>query len=638
MVLAAQALHAVDWLVIGLCLVGTIGVGLYFTRRAGSDIDSFYVSGRALPWYLAGVSMIATSFASDTPLWISSLVRQYGVYYLWQYWTPAIGSALAVVLFARLWRRLGILTDVEFMELRYSGRAAAAQRFWIGFTLAIFFCPLIIGWVTKAMEVITRVAMGLPEEYRPWTTALVILVALGSCTLSGLWGVVYTDFVQFLLATGGTVALACFAVHEVGGLDAMVVQLQAMSDWSGRGLNILPSIGPGGHQMSVWNAIGYFGILWISVALSGGYNAQRLLACRDSRHATLAMLLHTIVYYAVICWPWVLIGLCSLILFPGLTAIGSHDAAYPHMIVTLLPIGLRGVLVAAMLAAFMSTISTLFNWGSSYLVNDIYRRFLVRRADPRHYVTVGRVATLLMAALGGLISYLGEDIQQLLTIAYVVGAGPSVVGLMRWFWWRLNAVGDLAANVVAWVVAPVLLFPCGLPEPLLDAPMRIFLGPDSHFSSDPDLLGARMLFMVILVAVVAFVVSCMTPPTTDERLAAFVRQARPFKIFWRPVADRLGIEYPRSETLRRTLVSWAVMGLCVYALLLGIGKFLLGASLAGAIWMAVFAVTLVVTVIRIGTDLDDAPDADRVAPCASEPVALKTAQKQVRSSGRPTTE
>jgi len=295
------SLQFLDWLVIVGYLFLTIGLGLYFTRRAGRSMDAFFVSGRSLPWYLAGVSMIATSFASDTPLWISALVRQYGIYYIWQYWAPAIGSALAIVLFARLWRRMGVLTDIEFLELRYSGRAAAWVRGWSGFTQALLFCPLIISWVTKAMETITREAMGLPPEYRLWTTIVVVGVALVSCALSGLWGVVYTDLFQFILATVGTIILAFLAVRAVGGLEMMVERLTALEEWSGSELLIRPSVGAAGNQMSVWNAIGYFGILWISVALAGGYQAQRVLACRDSRHASLAMLLHTMLYYAVIC-------------------------------------------------------------------------------------------------------------------------------------------------------------------------------------------------------------------------------------------------------------------------------------------------------------------------------------------------
>jgi len=593
------SLQFLDWLVIVGYLFLTIGLGLYFTRRAGRSMDAFFVSGRSLPWYLAGVSMIATSFASDTPLWISSLVRQYGIYYIWQYWAPAIGSALAIVLFARLWRRMGVLTDIEFLELRYSGRAAAWVRGWSGFTQALLFCPLIISWVTKAMETITREAMGLPPEYRLWTTIVVVGVALVSCALSGLWGVVYTDLFQFILATVGTIILASLAVRAVGGLEMMVERLTALEEWSGSELLIRPSVGAAGNQMSVWNAIGYFGILWISVALAGGYQAQRVLACRDSRHASLAMLLHTMLYYAVICWPWIIVALCSILLIPNLGEGVSHDAAYPRMIVSLMPTGLRGVMIVALLAAFMSTISTLFNWGSSYIVNDLYKRFLVREASSRHYVMVGRAATFFMAAMGAVISLYARDIQQLLTISYVVGSSITLVGLMRWFWWRLNAWGELAGAVSGWTLAGLLLF-----ARIFDAPARYLFGPESNLSSDSDLLGARMMTVMLVVAVVAVVVSLLTPPTEADRLEQFVRRARPFHFFWKPIIRRFTEPGYETESLSRTLVSWGAAVLAVYSLMFGIGKVLLGQAVVGGAALLVFGIALWVTVRRISQDFE----------------------------------
>ena len=604
-----MSLHPVDWAIIGLYMAGTMIVGLYFTRRAGRDMDSFFVSGRSLPWYLAGVSMIATSFASDTPLWVSSLVRQYGVHYVWQYWAPAIGSALGIVLFARLWRRLAVLTDNEFLEMRYPGRLASALRFWSGFSAAVFFCPLVIGWVVKAMEVITREMMGLPPEYRIYTTIAVMIVALISCALSGLWGVVYTDFFQFVLSLAGTIALAVLAVKAVGGLGPMVERLNALDAWPGRSLAIAPTVGSGAHQMSVWNAVGYFGILWLTVALSGGYQAQRILACRSTRDASYAMLLHTAVYYALICWPWILVGLCSILLLPDLGG-SSHDAAYPRMMLKLLPIGLRGLMVAAMLAAFMSTISTLFNWGSSYLLNDIYRRFLVRHAADRHYVHVGRLATVFMAFAGALISLQAANIQQLLTIAYVVGTGPAVVGILRWFWPRLTAAGDLTAVVAAWVVTPFLLFPCGFKHPIFDAPARWLMGWEANLSDDPNLLGARMSFIVIVVTLLAVTVSLCTRPTPDEHLRAFLLKARPFRFCWRSVIRRLDLFYVDEERPASTLVSWILAMGCVYGLLFGIGKLLLGAPVSGAAWLMVSGVTLLLTIRRVRWEHDaaGAPD------------------------------
>ncbi|MEN6384950.1 MAG: sodium:solute symporter family protein [Phycisphaerales bacterium] len=594
-----SSLNWIDWLVIALLLGITVSIGLYFTRRAGKDINSFFVSERALPWYLSGSSMIATSFAADTPLWVSALIRQYGVYYVWQYWAPVIGAGLAIVLFARLWRRMGVLTDIEFIECRYSGKFAGTLRFWSGTSSALIFCPLIIGWVTKAMETISRETMGLPSEYKIWTTIIVVCVALTMCTLSGLWGIVYADFFLFIIATAGTTTLAILSIHHVGGLHAMVEKLSSMHGWAGHNLNIAPSIGSNAAQMSIWNAIGYFGILWIMVAVSGGYQAQRLLACKDGRHATFAIMMHSIIYYGIVCWPWIIVGLCSLIVIPELGHGITNDSAYPRMIITILPIGLRGLLVAALLAAFISTISTMFNWGASYLVNDVYKRFIVKKGSTKHYIWIARIATVMMAAGGGLISFFAHDIQQLLTIFYVVGSGMIVVSVMRWFWWRLNAAGDLAATLAAWIIAPLLLF-----AKIFDVPARIIFNLDREieFSSDPNLVGARMLFMTISITAIAVVVSYLTKPTDLERLKDFVHRARPFKLFWKPVVGQMQIEYCEYEGLGRTLVSWIFSAGCIITLIFGIGKLLLGHPLTGVCLLCVFGILLYITVQRINKD------------------------------------
>ena len=576
-----------------------ISIGLYFTRRASTNIQSYFVSGRSLPWYIAGSSLIATSFAADTPLWVSSLVRQYGVYYIWQYWAPFIGAALAVVLFARLWRRMGVMTDVEFLERRYSGKIAGVLRFWEGASLSLFFCPLIIGWVTKAMETITREAMGLPEQYRILTTVIVVAVALSLCALSGLWGVVYTDFLQFLVATIGTVTLAVMAVRHVGGLDALVEHLTNSEQVSPNVMKIVPSIGHGNDQMSVWNAIGYFGILWWMVAASGGYQAQRLLACKDSKHSSYAMLMHTIFYYGLVCWPWIIVALCSLIILPELGEGVSQDSAYPRMIVTILPIGMRGLLIAALLAAFISTISTMFNWGSSYVIHDVYKRFIVRQASSSHYIWMSRLATIYMAAIGGIISFQAENIQQLLSIAFVIGSGRVVVSILRWFWWRLNAAGDLAAVISSWMLAVLLVF-----TDLFDHPARIVLGlsDGARFSTDNDLVGARMLFMVVTVTIITIIVTFLTKPTDDGRLKEFLQKVQPFRLFWKPVINRLHIEYQERDNLNRTLTSWLILVICVLTLIWGIGELLLGSPLKGVIALVLFLITLCLTIKRVRED------------------------------------
>lgn len=594
-------LSLVDYIVIVAIMLCLIGVGLYFTKKGSTSLDSYFVSGRSLKWYIAGTSMIATSFAADTPLWVSGLVRTHGIHYIWQFWAPLIGAVLAVVYFSRKWRRMGFVTDVEFTEARYGGAPAKVLRGWSGAWGALFVCPLISAWVIKAMETISREALGLPEEYQVAVTLAVVTIAVLMCGLSGLFGVVYTDFIQFALATGGTLLLAVMAVQEVGGLDALVEQLRGMEAWSGNELSILPQFGNEPGQMSVWNGIGYFGFLWMTVGLSGGYQAQRLLASKDAKHASYAQLLHSIVYYALMAWPWIIVALCSLVLLPEL-AVADQSAAYPRMIVTILPVGLRGLLVAALLAAFISTISTLFNWGSSYLVNDIYRRFLNRNATESNYVSIGRIATVFMAAAGAYISIQAKDIQTLLTLAYVLGSASLVPAVLRWFWWRLNGKAELVGMVAGWILVVLLMI-----TKTFDAPMASLLNLEEGvaFSSDPNLVGARMLFMILSVGVCVVVAAFLTKPDDPELLKQFVLRARPFPMGWRPIIKLLDEPYHTPEPFWRTMLSWLIALVGVSSTLFGVGKLLLGPRPLGLALLAVGALALFITLNRIRTDCSE---------------------------------
>lgn len=587
-----------DYFVIVAIMLCLIGVGLYFTKKGSTSLDSYFVSGRSLKWYIAGTSMIATSFAADTPLWVSGLVRTHGIHYIWQFWAPLIGAVLAVVYFSRKWRRMGFVTDVEFTEARYGGAPAKVLRGWSGAWGALFVCPLISAWVIKAMETISREALGLPEEYQVAVTLAVVAIAVLMCGLSGLFGVVYTDFIQFVLATGGTLLLAVLAVQEVGGLDALVEKLRGMESWAGNELSILPQFGNEPGQMSVWNGIGYFGFLWMTVGLSGGYQAQRLLASKDAKHASYAQLLHSIVYYALMAWPWIIVALCSLVLLPELV-VSDQSAAYPRMIVTILPVGLRGLLVAALLAAFISTISTLFNWGSSYLVNDIYRRFLNKNTTESNYVFIGRIATVFMAAAGAYISIQAKDIQTLLTLAYVLGSASLVPAVLRWFWWRLNGKAELVGMVAGWVGVVLLLITRSF-----DAPMATLLNlPEGvAFSSDPNLVGARMLFMIILVGFFVITAALLTKPDDPELLKKFVLRARPFSLGWRPIIKLLDEPYNTPEPFFRTMVSWIIAGTGVSCMLFGVGKLLLGPRGLGLLLVVVGVTAIYITIRRIQFD------------------------------------
>lgn len=592
-----QTLALIDYAAIAIVILFTIGVAIYFTKAGGKDMESFFVSGRSLPWYVAGASLTATSFAADTPLWVTSLVREYGVHFVWQFWAPFIGAILTVVYFGRRWRRMAFLTDVEFIETRYGGGFAKLLRGWGGAFGALIICPLICGWVIKAMETISREALGLSEDQRIYATVGVVAVAIIVSTFGGLSGVVYSDFFQLILATLGTLLLAVLSVAAVGGLDVLVEKLRAIPDWSGNNLALLPEIGDAPGQLPVWDAISFF-LIGMGIAVGGGYNAQRLLACKNSAHASGAQLLHSIFYYALMPWPWIVVALCSMVLIPHIPE-AEQGTAYPRMLMMILPIGLRGLLIAALLAAFISTITTLFNWGSSYLVNDIFRRFINEDCSQHTYVVIGRFATVLIAAAGATISLMADSILELLALNYVLGAGSYLLAFAPWLWWRMNRYGAFAAFVASWVVAiGMLVFK------VFDAPLGYLLGLEEGvvFSTEIRLTGARMLLAILIVTTTAVVVSLLTPPEPMENLKKFLLRARPFSFGWRPVIRELGEPYDAIEDFGRTMFSWVIGMAMVLSLLYGVGQLLIGSTTVGVACLVISAITLWWTLVRLKQD------------------------------------
>ena len=616
-------LHWLDYLAIIFMLVASVGIAVYFTKSSGNDMESFFVSGRSLPWYAAGASLTATSFAADTPIWVTALIREHGIHFVWQFCLPFIGAVLTAVYFGRRWRRMAFLTDVELVEARFGGGFASFLRGFGGAFGALVMCPLTCGWVIKAMETISREALGFPPEMRIYVTIGVVIMAIIVSTFGGLSGVVYADFFQLIFAVFGTVLLAVMAVLAVGGPGAMVEKLHALSHWSGNNLELIPKIGSEPGQLPIWDLI-TFVLLGISIAIGGGYNAQRLLACKDSNHASRAQLLHTVCYYALMPWPWIVVALCSLILIPHIPD-AEQGSAYPKMVMMVLPIGMRGILVAALLAAFISTITTLFNWGSSYLMNDVYRRFINKDASDRTYVMMGRVATAIIAAAGAYISLKADSILQLLSLSYVLGAGGIIIAFSQWFWWRLNRYGAMAGFVVGWfVLFGMLVFK------IFDAPMGWLLNlPDTVtysstlitteagktlidtssfdgvvFSTAASLTGARMLFALVTVTASVFIVTMLTPPEPMEGLKKFLLMARPFPMGWKPVIRELGQPYDPVESFGRTMLSWFIGMVMVLSLIYGIGELIIGKTSLGIACLVVSLLTLIWTLVRFKQDYE----------------------------------
>jgi solute:Na+ symporter, SSS family len=564
------ALTTVDWVIIAGYFLISLAIGLYFTGRAGNSVAEFFLSGRDLPWWLVGTSMVATTFAADTPLAVAGFVGKNGIAGNWIWWNFAFGGMLTVFFFARLWRRAGIMTDVEFAELRYSGKPAAFLRGFRALYLGIPINCVIIGWVNLAMAKILSVTMG-------WNRLTAVLVSLAITgvysALSGLWGVVATDFFQFIFAMAGTIALAYFAVKapQVGGIEGLWAKLPAST------FEFTPRIGESASGTALALALplvtflAFVGVQWWAAWYpgaepgGGGYVAQRMMSAKDEKHSFLATLWFTIAHYCVRPWPWILVGLASLVLYPDLA---DKELGYVMVMRDLLPPGWRGVLLGAFFAAYMSTISTQLNWGTSYVVNDFYRRFWRTDASEQHYVWVSRVATILIMLLGGVVTFYLDSVKQAWEFVIESGAGIGLVLILRWYWWRVNAWSEIAA-----MVAPAVGF--------------AFLKAFTHVA-----FPYTLLYLVAWTTVVWLLVTFLTAPEPREHLVAFYKRVRPDGPGWKPIAAVVGGTAP--QPLGMLFVDWICGWVLIYAMLFGVGTLILKSAVASLPYFAVAAVSVAI--------------------------------------------
>ncbi|MBM3791681.1 MAG: Na+:solute symporter, partial [Acidobacteria bacterium] len=447
-----------DWSIVFGYFALSAAIGIHYSKRAGGSTHEFFLSGRNLPWWLAGTSMVATTFAADTPLAVTELVARNGIAGNWLWWNFLFGGMLTVFFFARLWRRAGIMTDVEFTELRYSGAAAAFLRGFRAIYLGLFINCVILGWVNLAMASILEGMFAVPREQVHLYVIGALVITAAYSALSGLWGVAVTDVFQFAIAMAGTLLLAFIVVPlpQIGGLDGLVSRLP---DWAFRFTPVIgdesaPTAG-GAMAISLSAFLAYVGIQWWASWYpgaepgGGGYVAQRMMSAKDERHSLFATLWFQIAHYCIRPWPWIVVGLATLVLYPDLPA-EQKRLGYIYAMRDYLPSGIRGLLVAAFFAAYMSTVATQLNWGASYVINDFYRRF-VRPAGPEsHLVAVSRIATILVMAISVAITGMIERISGAWEFIIECGAGLGLVLILRWFWWRVNAWSEIAA-----MVAPV---------------------------------------------------------------------------------------------------------------------------------------------------------------------------------------
>lgn len=556
----------IDWALLLLYFALSIAIGLYYSKRAGANTNEFFLSGRNLPWWLAGTSMVATTFAADTPLAVTELVAQNGIAGNWLWWNFVFGGILTVLFFARLWRRAGVITDVEFTELRYSGKPAAILRGFRALYLGVFINCIIMGWVNVAMGSILQGLFGIPEhQVIVYVAACMVIVALYSA-LSGLWGVSVTDVFQFVIAMAGTIILAVVVLQlpEVGGIAGLKAKLPK---WR---FDFFPAVGTTeqfdgaqGLALSFAAFLAYVGVQWWASWYpgaepgGGGYVAQRMMSAKDEKHSLLATLWFTIAHYCLRPWPWILVGLASLVLYPDLA---DKKLGYVYAMRDFLPPGLLGLLVAAFFAAYMSTISTHLNWGTSYVINDWYRRFVRQNAEERHYIRISRIVTFVVMAISIVLTIVIDTISGAWVFIIEASAGLGLVLILRWYWWRVNAWSEISA-----MIAPVIAYGC----------VRFFT----------EIEFPESLFIIVMFTTVCWVVVTFLTPLTDvQTLTRFFTRVHPGG-FWKPVASQLP-EVAQDSRVRSHILDWFAGVILVYAALFGIGKLILNEYGAASIYLA----------------------------------------------------
>ena len=545
---------AADWAAVAGYLLITLILGLYFRSRSGKSTEDYFVSGRNVSWWLAGTSMVATTFAADTPLVVTGLVYRNGIAGNWFWWSFLPSGMMTVFLFARLWRRSGLLTDVQFAEMRYAGKPAAFLRGFRALYLGLLMNCLILGWVTKAMTAIVAISLGVNESTSKLICVLVLIPFTGLyVTLGGLWGVLWTDLFQFVLKMAIVIGIAWYAVDAVGGMHALLAKLHAMTVAAGPAASDPTAFFPDFSRPFTYKAMWALPVITFAVFLGVQWWAFWYPGAEPGGGGYIAQW-YNVAHYALRPWPWILAALAVIVLYPGLA---QPEPAYMRIVVDHVPHALRGLVFAGFLAAFMSTVATQLNWGASYLVADFYRRFIKRDGTERHYVVMSRVATVLLVIISAYVAAQLGSIVAGWEIVLTIGAGTGGVYLLRWYWWRINAWSEIAAMATAIAVTAIL----SLTKP---------------FSGDSVVLFAKTsLATTAVTSLVWIVVTFLTKPEREDVLVKFYRQVRPHVAGWKPVA-RLVQDVPQTRDLGRNLVSWALGCAMVYLALFGSGKMLLG--------------------------------------------------------------
>ena len=595
-----------DWAIVVAYFVLTTVIGFWFTKRGGESLSEYFISGRNVPWWLAGVSMVATTFAADTPLAVTGMVATKGVAGNWLWWNAVMSGILTVFFFARLWRRAGVMTDVELAELRYGGKAAAVLRGFRAVYLGVAINLIIMGWVTLAMIKILTISLNIDPI---WAVAICFVITAAYSVAAGMWAVLWTDFFQFILMMTAVVILAVYSVEAVGGMAELKAGVTAHFGSERAALSVLPvRLGDGGIEGYVWMPLitlaVFLSVQWWAAWYpgaepgGGGYVAQRIFSARTERDGVLATLFFQVMHYAVRPWPWIVTGLATVVLYPDLV---DKESGYVRAFVELLPTPWRGLMLAGFAAAYMSTIATHLNWGASYIVGDVYKRFIKRNETDRHYVAVSRVVTILLFFASVGVTAQLTSVEGAWKFLIALGAGTGLVLILRWYWWRINAWSEISA-MIASLVASLVAFQ---------------LVPSRFAAGDPRADTWILLITVAISTVTWITVTFLTRPEPDAVLDSFYRKVRPGGPGWVTVSTRLG--YGREQIPGGALAwtNWIAGVVAVYASLFGIGKLIFGNYGSSAVFLIVAALAFA-WIIRAFRGEGEGPSAS-MTPAASAP-------------------
>ncbi len=573
------SLHWIDWTIILVYIAFSLGVGIYFSKRAKSSTEEYFLSGRTLPWWIVGTSMVATTFAADTPLAITEFVRGPGIWQNWFWWNLLMGSLLGVFLFSRLWRRAEVLTDNELLEIRYSGKPAAFLRAFKAGYFAILYNFIVMGWVINAMASVMSVMLNMDKWTAVW---ICVVIALIYAILSGFWGVVVTDLVQFCIAMFGSIALAIIAVNHVGGMETLLEKLSGLLGSDAVHENTLKFIPPVPDAnittSEFWESPFSKFMIFISVMWwshhgtdGGGYIIQRMSSAKNERHALLATLWFNLAHYALRVWPWIIVAVVSIVMFPMIPESYSElgvKAGYPLVMNSLLGPGMKGILIVSFLAAFMSTIDTHLNWGSSYMINDIYKRFFKPNETEVHYVFVGKIFTIILMVLAAFTALKMQSISKAWEFIFSMGAGIGLVLILRWFWWRINAWSEITALATSILVTISL--------EVLAWNQTIAAG-DTYelFAASPILFGISLqvhhkLMIIVPLAIIAWLTATfLTDPEPVDKLKEFYNRVQPGG-WWEPITA--GYTHTLQPVSDGFFMQWIAGILMIYGFTFGIGN------------------------------------------------------------------